>query len=219
MTTAQKSKESKIKGYMKVDPMFRIPPVKRKVRYRKKSKQRQVIIEHRVGKDAGFFTREKLMSHLGLEKEYTSLSKRVVRKMSSTSDIDELTRSLYSKKKDVVNRYISEYRRYLNRFYEDQGLRVAFYFVPVRSKETGIYIQGLVDLETRELLVGDEFDHALANEQRFVKSKSIYNEHIDAIEDAKVLMLTSKDQDIKSRMKLIVSGKLNHIPALENGSK
>jgi hypothetical protein len=189
---------------MVLDKLFRIPPVKKKSI---EDSSRSIVVEHRIGRMVAFFTKENLLRKTGLEKEWADEVEKLQARITNKKLLDNLTDSTWDTKKRVMKCMVTGIRSYWNRVYAEQGCLVRASFVPVEDGKLGFYIQALVDMKTRALVMGDPEDLALWNEVTAIREKSHVNSWNEAMLSAKALLkLPSLNKDIQSRMKIVLSG-------------
>lgn len=190
---------------MVIDKLFRIPPAK--VRARDGS-NRTITIEHRIGSALTYFTQENLLRRTGLEKEWSDSYKKLDSRLTNKKDLIEVTDAMWGQAKQKLRRMISSTKKFWNAFYAGQKTLVRSTFVPVDDKGTfGLFIQSLVDANTRALLVGEPEDLGLWNEVTAVREKAHVDNWNEAIMSAKQLLrLTTINKDLQNRMKLVASG-------------
>lgn len=190
---------------MVIDKMFRIPPAK--VRARDGS-NRTITVEHRIGSALTYFTQENLLRRTGLEKEWSDSYKKLDSRITNKKDLIEVTDAMWGQAKQKLRRMISSTRKFWSGFYAGQKALVRATFVPVDDKGTfGLFIQSLVDANTRALLVGEPEDLGLWNEVTAVREKAHVDNWNEAIMSAKQLLrLTTINKDLQNRMKLVASG-------------
>jgi hypothetical protein len=190
---------------MVIDKLFRMPPAK--VRARDGS-NRTITIEHRIGSALTYFTQENLLRRTGLEKEWSDSYKKLDSRLTNKKDLIEVTDAMWGQAKQKLRRMISSTKKFWNAFYAGQKVIVRSTFVPVDDKGTfGLFIQSLVDANTRALLVGEPEDLGLWNEVTAVREKAHVDNWNEAIMSAKQLLrLTTINKDLQNRMKLVASG-------------
>lgn len=188
-----------------MDKLFRIPPVRRTA---KNGSGRVIVVEHRVGREAIFFTQEMLLRKTGLESEYSVRYRSLDRRITNKRELEDVAKSMWKSYKITLRNMIHAARKHWNNVYEPQGAMVRATYVPVDEKGTlGFYIQGIVDAKTRELLVGDPEDVALWSEVTAIRERSHVNSWEDAMASAKALLkLPSINKDLQARMKLVLTG-------------
>lgn len=192
-----------------MDRLFRIPPIKRKAQ---DGSNDQVTVEHRIGRDAGAFTREHLMEKLGFETEYKDYCKELNKRIHNNDNLKEMMADRYKTLKGKINHVVTSYRHFLETFYRNYTARPLlplFAFVPISDKSDGIFIQGLLDATTYKLIIGDPKDDVAWCEKTFsqtFKQKQL-NERAEAT--AKALMLhPGLTKDLKYRVQAIANGNL-----------
>jgi len=191
----------------KLDKLFRIPPTKRKTQ---DGSTDSLIIEHRIGREGGYFTTAQLMAKLGLEAEYGEWIRKN-RKMFSDSKQFEMTcKSIYKTFKSKMDKAVSAYRAFLSAFYENQPrpLKPMLAFVPVSDKENGLYLQCLYDVATKKPVVWvEQEDFDLWATKITISTQGSYDLHVEAQQVARAtLSLPGINKDIANRMKLIAGG-------------
>ncbi|MGH9389872.1 MAG: hypothetical protein ACRD1Z_09665, partial [Vicinamibacteria bacterium] len=133
----------------------------------------QVTVEHRMGKD-GALTALALMDRLGLEQEYHDYVKDLEKKFRDRDKFKRLREDFYRGQREKMNGVVRKYRRYLETFYGNSPTRPLLpmlAFVPISDKADGLYFQGLLDVETLKLVVGEPEDEELYNETIFIRTK------------------------------------------------
>jgi len=135
------------------------------VKKRSKGKSRRtVIIEHRLGRDGGAYTDQQLFQKLGLESSLTSQHRKLIREDTYSEEaLGELVLELKSAKKKKMKQWVGAYKTHLKKFYLPQNLRPIFTnLLMVRDGEivSALFIQGLIELDTHELVVGEPEDLA-----------------------------------------------------------
>lgn len=192
----------------KLDKLFRIPPVRVKAR---DGTSDQIVVEHRIGKEAGAFTADDLMSKLGFEDEYLKLVTDLEKKFRDREKFKKLESKVYVGERAKMNRLIGKYRRHLETFYGnyERPLLPMFAFVPVSDKSDGLYLQGLLDAENFKLVVGDPQDDALWCETVFLKTKRHADLNARAKRTAKALIsCPGVNKDLAHRMRLLADGEV-----------
>lgn len=189
-----------------MDKIFRIPsPVKKKT---VDDPDRQVVVEHRIGHVVAYFTQKELLRKTGLEKEWMEEYRRLDSRITNKIELKKVTDATWANKKQVLRRLCSGFRKHLDRIYYPQGAMARCTYVPMDENGTmGYYIQALVDVRSRALLVGDPEDLALWNEVTAIRERAHVNNWEEAMASAKQLLkIPSINKDIQSRMKFILSG-------------
>lgn len=207
--TAAKRRETEKKSLLdKMDRLFRISPVKTKAQ---DSSGLTITVEHRIGKDAGVFTMRDLMEKLGLEQEHAEFMKDMLRQIKNPDERKEVCDSHYNRQRARAQKVVSDYRKHLELFYGNYARPVlpAINFVHVSDDETGLYIQGIVDAVTYELLVGEPEDIYRWTETVFSKTKKWADLNKRAELQAKALMkCPGINKDIRHRLQAITQGEL-----------
>jgi len=194
-----------------MDRLFRIPPVKAKAR---DGSNDVFTIEHRIGRDVGYFTRSHLMDKLGLEAEYRDYCKELNKKIHNTQHQKDMEADRYRALKSKANRAVQDYRRYLENFYSKMSARPLipmFAFVPVNEKEDGLYIQGLLSggEDSYKLVIGDPSDDVLWCEVTFAQTKKFADLNKRAELTAKALIShPGLNKDLRYRIAAIAQGKM-----------
>jgi len=191
-----------------MDRLFRISPAKVKA---KDSSGELITIEHRIGKDAGYFTTEMLMDKLGLEEQYSEYVRDMQKKIRDEDRLKEVLADKYKILRSKVTHVVSDYRAFLEKFYNNRvrPLLPMFAFVPVGDKNDGLFIQGLLDSVTLKLVVGEPEDDVLWCEKIFTKTKPSADMNRRAEQTARALTThPGLNKDLKFRVNLIAQGKL-----------
>lgn len=193
-----------------MDRLFRITPAKVKA---KDGSNEIITIEHRIGKDAGFFTREHLMEKLGLEKDLQEFHHELEKKMKihDKDRLREMMREHHRALKGKMNRVVQDYRRYLETFYSNypRPLLPMFAFVPVNDKTDGLYLQGLLDDATYKLVIGDPADDVAWCEITFSQTKKFADLNKRAENTAKALVShPGLNKDLQYRIAAIAHGNM-----------
>lgn len=192
----------------KIDRLFRISPVKVKA---KDGSNELIPIEHRLGRDAGYFTGQDLMKKLDLENEFSEYVLDMQKKIRDKDRLKEVLDDKYRLLKGKMNRVVSDYRKYLEQFYGNypRALLPMFAFVPVGEKMDGLYLQGLADDATLKLVAGDAEDATRWCETVFSKTKKWADLNARAESQAKALLaLPGLNKDLKHRIQVIAQGKM-----------
>lgn len=201
----------------RMDRLFRIPPAKVKA---KDGSGEMITLEHRIGRDGGYFTREHLMDKMGLENDYKDYCKELNKKIHNNENLKEMMSDRYRTLKGKLNRIVTDYRRYLVQFYGNRGvgapLAPMFAFVPVTDKEAGLYIQGLRrdTLEGGEnagykLVIGEPSDDLAWCEVTFSQTERQANLNKQAQFTARGLLShPGLSKEIRHRIQSIAQGKL-----------
>ena len=190
----------------RINRLFKIDPVKVKAR---DSSSETILVEHRIGKEGGVYTANALMDKLGLEKEYYDYVSELEKKFKDRKRFEALSTQFYRGQKDKMTRITGKYRRFLETFYGNypRPLLPMFAFVPVSDKTDGIYIQGLLDLDTLKLVVGTPDDDALWAETVFTKTKRFADLNQRARKTARALSaMPGINKDVSRRMLEIAQG-------------
>lgn len=207
---AKKKKSDSSPTYMVIDRLFRIAPVKKKARG---DASRVVIVEHRIGKDAGAYTRPRLMDRTGLEQEWLDTMTKMEKKYRDRKRFETLSDVVYSGQKAKLSSWLRSWKQYIVRFYENQGLKPLASFVPINDSEWGIYIQALIDIDSRDLVVGDTMDYALYAESVYSATRGVAIMNRECIQMAKTIMkLPGVNKDIQNRMNLVAKKQLKGRP-------
>lgn len=205
--TEEKEKKQKEQtgNFMVLDKLFRIPPVRKST---VEDSDRTIIVEHRVGKMVVFFTQKELLRKSGLEKEWMEEYKRLDTRLTNKIELKKTTDATWANKKQILRRMTSSFRKHLDRIYAPQGAMARVTFVPVDDEGTlGYFIQALVDLRSKALLIGKPEDLGLWNEVTACREKSHVNNWNEAMTSAKALLrLPNLNKDLQARMKLVISG-------------
>lgn len=192
-----------------MDRLFRIPPMKARA---KDGSNETIIIEHRIGRDAGFFTREHLMDKLGLEADYKDYCKELEKKIHNSDHKKEMMTDRYKSLKSKCNRVVQDYRKYLERTYAGNSTRPLlpmFAFVPVDDKQDGLFLQGLLDEATYKLVLGDPQDDVAWCEVTFSQTKKFADLNKRAENTAKALVShPGLSKELRYRIQAIANGKL-----------
>lgn len=190
---------------MVLDKLFRIPPTRKKT---VDDSERSIIVEHRVGKMVAYFTQKELLRKTGLEREWMEEYKRLDSRLTNKIELKKTTDATWANKKQILRRMTSGFRKHLDRIYLLQGAMARATFVPVDDEGTlGYFIQALVCVKTRALLVGSPEDLGIWNEVTACREKSHVNNWNEAMTSAKVLLrLPNINKDLQTRMKLVISG-------------
>src|SRR5262245_1951060 len=195
----------------KMDKLFRLTTA---VRIKAKDGSNETItIEHRIGKDAGFFTREHLMEKLGLEADLQEFHHELEKKMKihDKDRLKEMMREHHKALKGKCNRAVQDYRRYLESYYGNapRPLLPAFAFVPVNDKTDGLYIQCLLDESSLKLVIGEAADDVLWCEVTFSQTKKFADLNRRAESTAKALMShPGLNKDLRHRIAAIADGRM-----------
>lgn len=203
--TESEARERLTNAFDPLDRLFRIAPIK----YRAKDGSGKVlIVEHRLGRAAGFFTDVQLLKRTGLEKEYSDMLRKLQRKITNSQEFESLSESLWATQKRKLSNMMRGFKKMMASFYASQDATPCMTYVPVDDQGTmGFYIQALVDSSSYSLLAGEPEDAGLWNEVTAVREQSHVNLYDRAIKAAKQLMrLPSVNKDIQHRMKLLCSG-------------
>lgn len=192
----------------KMDRLFRMSPSKHKA---KDGSGEMITLEHRIGRDAGYFTTKDLMKKLGLEDEYADYVLDMQKKIRDEERCREVLADKYKLLKSKVGRVVSDYRDYLEKFFGNypRPLLPMFAFVAVGDRDDGLYIQGLLDQTTLKLVIGEPEDDVLWCEKVFTKTKP--SADLNARAEATAKALTSHpglNKDLRFRVGLIAQGKL-----------
>jgi hypothetical protein len=190
---------------MILDKLFRIPPMRKKTI---DDPERTIVVEHRLGKVLIYFTQKELLRKTGLEREWMEEYKRLDSRLTNKIELKKTTDATWANKKQILRRMTSGFRKHLDRLYFPQGAMTRATFVPVDDDGTlGYYIQSIVDIRTRALLVGTPEDLGIWNEVTACREKSHVNNWNDAMTSAKgLLKLPNLNKDLQSRMKIVLSG-------------
>jgi hypothetical protein len=206
--TSAKRKEIERKDLLtKMDRLFRISPVKVKTA----DGSQTITIEHRLGREAGYFTLRDLMEKLGLEQEHAEFIKDMLKQIKNPDERKEVCDAHYVRQKAKANKMVSEYRKHLELFYGNypRPILPAIGFVPVNDHDSGLYIQGIVDSDSYELLVGDAEDVYRWTETVFAKTKKWADLNKRAELQAKALLrCPGITKEIQHRLKSITSGEI-----------
>lgn len=193
-----------------MDRLFRIPPMKRKA---VDGSNDQIPLEHRIGLDAGAFTREHLMDKLGFEAEYKDYCKELnKRDLHNHNNLKDMMADRYRTLKMRVNSVVTDYRRYLEKFYGGYTRKLIplFAFVPINDKVDGIFIQALVDASTYKLVIGEPSDNVMWCEKTFTQTWRQRNLNERAEQTAKALVgHPGLSKELRHRIQSIASG---HVP-------
>jgi hypothetical protein len=207
-TVAAKRKEVEKKDLLqRMDRLFRISPVKVETL----DKSQKITIEHRIGREAGFFTLRDLMEKLGLEQEHAEFIKDMLKQIKNPDERKQVCDAHYVRQKAKANKVVSEYRKHLEDFYGNYPKPVlpAISFVPVNEGDSGLYIQGIVSPDTYELLVGEPEDIYRWTETVFSKTKKWADLNKRAELQAKALLrCPGITKEIQHRLKSITSGEI-----------
>lgn len=199
----------------KINPLFRINPVSKKV------SGKDFVIEHRIGRDVGgALTIIKALQETGLHEQWKKECLGIRKKFGADSEgYQKYADSIFARFKEQMRRMISDYRLWLERYYEVQGLLPRMGWVPVDGKEENvIFIQSMIDRHTRKLIIGEQSDHALyiwATAKQHKKSHDLYDENI---EDAKAV-IPQFSKDLAHILKQLVGGEIPQNPAIEYDKK
>jgi hypothetical protein len=214
--SSAKRKEMEKKDLLaKMDRLFRISPVKMKAQ---DGSGTMITVEHRIGKEAGFFTLRDLMEKLGLEQEHADFIKDMLRQIKNPDERKEVTDAHYTRQKAKAMKVTSDYRRHLELFYGNYPRPVlpAISFVPVTDNDNALFIQGLVDSSSYELLVGEAEDIYRWTETVFTKTKKWADLNKRAELQAKALLkCPGINKEIRHRLDSIKNGEIP--PKLEFG--
>jgi hypothetical protein len=198
---------------MMLDRFFRIAPVKYKA---KDGSGRTVVVEHRIGRAAGHFTKNDLMLKTGLEQEYSEDCSQMARRIKDRKSLRRWEKGEYTRQQGRMGRMVDSYRKFLAQFYEVQGLVPRMVFVP-HDKDNIIFIQGLVNTGTHSLVAGEAEDTAAWTDATQRKNKPSHERYEESIAQAKALLrLPSINKDLEHRLRLLASGEL---PPLLEGPK
>ncbi len=192
----------------KMDRLFRISPVRVKAQ---DGSNETVIIEHRIGKEAGYFTLRDLMEKLGFEKEHAEFMKEMLRQIKNPNERKEVTDAHYVHEKRRANRLVSEYRKHVETMYSllARPLLPAMTFVPVTDREDAFYIQGIVRADDHTLVVGEPEDLYRWTEAVYCKTKIWADLNKRAESQAKALMrFPGLNKDIRHRLGQITQGEI-----------
>jgi len=211
MTTAQK-KNKKVEDLekkamvAKLDKLFSIPPCK----VQAENGSGMITIEHKIGKVGGYHTIQALMEKFGLEREHSEFVQDMLKQIKSAEERKNVTNAHYNQQKRRAREVVFEFKRHLELLYGNYSrpLTPAIAFVPVNEKfEEGLYIQGLVDSETLDLVVGDPEDIYRWTEKIFRKTKEMADLNHRAEMQAKALMRHHGiNKDLKQRLHAITQG-------------
>lgn len=207
MATNRKDMEKRA-NVEKMDRLFKISPVKMKAQ---DGTGQMITIEHRIGKEAGVFTMRDLMEKLGFEAEYAQFMKDMLRQIKNPDERKAVCDSYYSKQKSRARAVVLEYKKHLEYFYGNYSRPVlpAFAFVGVSDQDSALYMQGIVDAETYELLVGEPEDIYRWTETVYSKTKNFADLNKRAELQARALMkCPSINKEIKNRLHAITQGQL-----------
>lgn len=192
-----------------MDRLFRISPSKAKA---VDGSGEWIIIEHRVGKEAGHYTVKHLMDKLGLEEQYAEYVKEMQKTIRDEDRLKEILAGKYRVLRGAVGRTVTEYRNYLRKFYANRPrpLSPMFAFVPIEgTNEEGLYIQALQDTATLKLVVGKADDDGKWCEKLFVRTKAAADMNRHAEQSAKALLShPGINKDLRFRVGQIAQGKL-----------
>lgn len=206
--TTMKRKEVEKKDLIqKMERLFRISPVKMKT----VDGSQTVTIEHRIGREAGFFTLRDLMEKLGFEQEHAEFIKDMLRQIKNPDERKEVCDAHYTRQKAKANKVVSEYRKNLELFYGNypRPILPAISFVPVNDSDSGLFIQGIVDANSYELLVGEPEDIYRWTETVFTKTKKWADLNKRAEMQAKALLrCPAITKEIQHRLKSITGGEI-----------
>ena len=194
---------------MTLDTQFRIAPRKESVKAGKG--QREVIVEHRLGKTRGAYTADELFQLLGYEEELSQEMDWASKLFRSKEQRQKRVKKAHKQLKQEVTGLVSRYRSHLVRHYSDQGLIPIFRTVPNDNGDRVLYIQAFVD-ENEVLMLGNPLDYGEAIKVDFATSKPGYDNHRRAaLRATNLLKLGGLNPDLKAFLTNIV----NDIKAIE----
>jgi cytochrome c1 len=208
ITTAKRKDVEKKDLLSKMDRLFRISPLKVKAA---DGSGQLITVEHRIGREAGFFTLRDLMEKLGLEDEHAQFIKDMIKQIKNPDERKEVCDAHYVRQKSKAQKVVSDYRKHMEVFYGNYArpLLPALGFVPVTDGDLGLYVQGLVDANTYELLVGEAEDIYRWTETVFTKTKKWADLNKRAELQAKALMKCHGiSKDIRHRLQAITQGEI-----------
>lgn len=192
----------------RMDRLFRISPVKARLQ---DGSGTLIAVEHRMGKEAGFFTLRDLLEKLGFEQEHVEFTKDMLKQIKNPDDRKEVCDAHYTRQKAKAQKLVSDYRKHLEAFYGNYPRPVlpAFSFVPVRDAEMGLFVQGLVDANTYDVLVGEPEDIYRWTETVYSKTKKWADLNKRAEMQAKALMrFPGLNKDLQHRLRSITQGEI-----------
>lgn len=145
------SKESEF--YAKLSKLFQIPPT-----WYKTKDGRKILLQHRVGKSSGAYTREEIAAKIGIDTEFAKDCAYANKVMKDTEALRSHTESLAKRYSSTQRHVVKAYRKSLAAFYDGQGLIPRFAQVPSATGKAILYVQGLVDKKTLVPVIGDVED-------------------------------------------------------------
>ena len=198
---------------MTLDTQFRISPRKETVTVGKG--EREVIVEHRLGKTRGAYAADELFQLLGFEEELSQEMDWASKLFRSKDQRKKRVKKAQKQLRQEVTGLVSRYRSHLVRHYRDQGLVPVFRTVPNENGDRVLYLQAFVD-ENEVLVLGNPIDYGEAIKVDFATSKPGYDNHRRAaLRATNLLKLGGLNPDLKAFLTNIVNG----IKAIENKKK
>lgn len=209
MLTTKTRKDLEKKDLLsRMDRLFKISPLKVKAA---DGSGQTITVEHRIGREAGFFTLRDLMEKLGLEEEHVRFMKDMLKQIKNPDERKDVCDAHYVRQKSKAQKIVSDYRRHMEIFYGNypRPLLPAIGFVPVADSELGLYVQGIVDANNYEVLVGEPEDVYRWTETVFAKTKKWADLNKRAELQAKALMkIHGISNEIRHRLKAITQGEI-----------
>lgn len=197
----------------KLDKLFRIGAVRMRA---KDGSNRQLIVEHRVGRDAGCFRFEDLMSKSTLQDEYKKECVRFSRKFRDKEDYEEVTEALYRDKCTVLRNGIRGFRTDIEKLYTAASIKPLMTWIPTTEKksEDVFYIQAMVDVQTLKLAVGEPEDLMFYLWSTAKKTKSMAETYHESVDIAKVNSKLPMSKDLAHQLDKIANGDVDDRPPL-----
>ncbi len=211
MATIQKRKKGedleKKEMVAKLAKLFSIPPCK----VPSENNSGMITIEHKIGKVGGVHTLLSLMEKFGLEREHSEFVQDMIKQLKSPEERKRTMDMHYTHQKARAMKVFQEFKRDLELFYGnyEKPLIPAIAFVPISEKVDALYIQGLVDAQTLDLVVGDPEDIYRWTEKVYKKTKQMADLNHRAELQAKALMRHHGiNKDLKQRLHAITQGNI-----------
>jgi len=174
--------------------------------------------EHRVGPNAGAFTRAEMWKKGKFEKEYFDRTISLEKKFTDAALKLELANTIEGGLQRRLGGYIRQYKQYLAKFYRDQALVPMMAFVPLAIKgDNCFYLQGFYNAKTLKPVIGDVKDWALWTEAQAAWTRPIAETYDTTVAVAKmILKLPHLNKDIQNRLGMVVSGTMDRTALLEH---
>jgi hypothetical protein len=186
----------------KLNPLFRVNPVSKTVSGKK------FIIEHRIGRAAGSLTLLKAMQETGLHEQWKKECLNIRKKFGADSEgYEKYAESIFARYKEQMRRMFSDYRAWLERYYEPQGLLPRMAWIPLgENKEaTAIFIQSVIDRSTRKLIIGEQEDHALYLWATQKQNKKAHDIYVETVSDTKAF-IPQASKELAYQLKQMIEG-------------